>query len=662
MKKKNWYLDLGLADDIYIAEANPDNVIKTKRKKVVISETNKAAIKKIKKIVIPLVAACACFVLIFYNLWLFIPFDTNPPDVSQYADSEYYGLIQKLNVFTFKPPKYKNNAEKIWAGLKNISFGATKDEDGAILESGTEAEGVNGIGGGNYQEITDNQVEGIIEADRIKRSDTHIYYLDDEVLRIYSIEKENTKEVGSYTLYGGKDKYYRNQWEFYLSSDCKTATVVTQYYEKTGNNSNLYVNLISLDVSDPANIAKKEEFNITGDYISSRKVNGNILLLTEFVINKNNIDFDDETTFLPQIDEGNGSHSIPASGIVSPDNLSNARYTVVMKLDEDTLDLEGTAAYLSYSEDVYVSNNHVFLTHVFSDKKENNDGTTTRNSMTEISCLTYGGDTFEIKGNATVRGYVKDQWSMDEYEGILRVFTTTNATTVRKQNYSNGVTSDEYILQTATGQSNASLYCIDLSSFEIVASVIDFAPPREEIRSVRFDKETAYVCTSIELSDPVFFFDLSDINNITYKDTGTIEGFSTSLINLGNGYLLGIGRGDNWRSFKVEVYEETENGVRSVCSYELDNAEYSTKYKSYYVDRQNQLIGIGIVDNNYYNKDKHSNEAIRYILLHFDGYELVELINVPLYGNPANMRGVYIDGYMYMFGQDDFKVEKVFKE
>ena len=185
--------------------------------------------------------------------------------------------------------------------------------------------------------------------------------------------------------------------------------------------------------------------------------------------------------------------------------------------------------------------------------------------------------------------------------------------------------------------------------------MIDFAPPREEIQSVRFDKESAYVCTSIELSDPVFFFDLSDLDNITYKDTGTIEGFSTSLINLGNGYLLGIGRGESWSSFKVEVYEETEVGVRSVCSYEMSNTSYSTDYKSYYVDRQNQLVGIGITDNSYYN------QASRYILLHFDGYELVKIVNVPLDGEPANMRGVYIDGYMYMFGENDFEVKKVFE-
>ncbi|MBQ4274459.1 MAG: hypothetical protein IJB94_05775, partial [Clostridia bacterium] len=102
--------------------------------------------------------------------------------------------------------------------------------------------------------------------------------------------------------------------------------------------------------------------------------------------------------------------------------------------------------------------------------------------------------------------------------------------------------------------------------------------------------------------------------------------------------------------FKVEVYEETEDGVRSVCSYELKDTDYSTEYKSYYIDRQNQFVGVGVIDKG----------VSRYILLHFDEYKLVELVNVQLDGEPACMRGVYIDGYMYIFGFNDFKVEKLF--
>ena len=100
MKKKNWYRGLGLADDEYIAEADPQNAVRQKQNKRFIS----------------ILAACACLALVLGNLWLFIPFSTTPPDVSRYSESEYYGLIQKLNLLTFQPPKYKN---KYKTGGKN---------------------------------------------------------------------------------------------------------------------------------------------------------------------------------------------------------------------------------------------------------------------------------------------------------------------------------------------------------------------------------------------------------------------------------------------------------------------------------------------------------------------------------------------------------------
>ena len=649
MKKENWFKNLNLVDDKYLEEANPNaKIININKKRITLS----------------IIAAAACFALVFCNLWLFIPFNTNLPDVSRYSDSEYYNIIQKLNVLTFEKPQHKNNFEVIMANISDLFSYNSKFEIIEDMELGTNmmdgaapGSGMNGAKDelyestdGTYEEITDNQVEGIIEADRIKRSDKHIYYLDNQTLRVFSIAGLNSKELGHIELYTNKN-YYLNKWEFYLSKDCKTATVITQFYNE---NKQLCVGVVALDVSNPEKIIEKKRIEITGGYMSSRLTDGKLILLTEFVFNKVDLDFSKESTFLPQINTGDGFKTLPASGITCPEKLNDTRYTIAMKLDEKTLNLEGTAAFLSYSEDVYVSNDHIFLTHVFADVENDNGGNKIRNSMTEITCLTYCGNTFEMKGTATVRGYVKDQWSMDEYEDILRVVTTTNATTIYENRYSNGENVSADILVTATGNSNASLYCIDLNSFEVVAEVKDFAPPHEEVQSVRFDKNTAYVCTSIEMSDPVFFFNLSDLNNITYKETGTIEGFSTSLINFGNGKLLGIGRAD-WNTFKVEIYEETKNGVNGFCKYELENTDYSTQYKSYYIDRENQLIGLGV---NTYNSS--IGQAERYIVLYFDGYNLVEVANVRLAGIADVKRGVYIDGYMYMFGENDFKVEKLF--
>lgn len=669
MKKNKWFKTLEFADENYVLEANPDN-----------KATNR------KPLILSLVAACVCLFLTASSLFLFLPIYGNPPDASEYKNNDYYGIIEKLAVYNYKPPAYKNNFQRYGKMLTNaldfglkgtavedaapemygapmngvlvddaLTDGAFRGEDfvGSVPNDAPTSSGTGAAEGDSYQEVTDNQVAGITEADRIKRSDKHIYYLDTNTIRVFSIAGLDSKELGHFELLNAPN-YYLEKWEFYLSQDCKTATVITQY---TGEKKEVMVGIVSLDVSDPAAIKEIKRVELTGNYLSSRVTDGKLLLITEFIINRKSVNYDDPSTFVPHMDLGDGMSPIPADSIVCPETVSDSRYTVITQLDEGSLEIAGSTGYLSYSKDVYVSENHIFLTHVFADITENENGKSVRNAMTEISCLTYK-DSFAQSGSVTVRGYVKDRWSMDEYENILRVVTTTNATTISQSYSSDGLSVSASVLSTATGNSNASLYCVDLSNFQVVASVIDFAPPREEVQSVRFDKDTAYVCTSIEMSDPVFFFDLSDLNNITYKDTGTIEGFSTSLVNFGNGYLLGIGRED-WGTFKAEIYEETETGVAGICSYTV-KADYSTDYKSYYIDRENQLLGLGIVDLRGMIKGDEDSAHERYILLHFDGYNLIELVNTPLQGNNLYKRGVYIDGYMYMFGHNDFRVEKVF--
>lgn len=651
MNKKDWYKSLSLADDKFIAEAHPDNKKKPQTLKIVAASF----------------VACACLTIVFCGVWLFYPFYNSPPSVVEYSGSEYYGIIKALNKFTHEQPGYKNNMEKYLDKFKLYTNGADDITDGTWGSQHYGNESVDDgylLGGSNslrgeekYEEITDNQVDGIIEADRIKRSDKYIYYLDDNTLRIYSIDKENTKEVGNYTIGTEDAKTYCREEEFFLSADCKAATVIYTKGTESSISSNSYYYkhnavVVSLDVSDPTKITKKNEVSVSGSYGSSRITDGSILLFTQEHIFEKSIDFSDETTFIPQITDKNGSYCISPENIVAPKDINSTYYFMITKLDEKSLEVEGTRAYLSYSKEPYVSENNIFLFRQYEKKGTPNDTT-----MTEISCLDYSGDELETKGSVTVNGYIKDKWSVDEYEGILRVVATTRTSVYKKEMVNNNSTMDGYWITRATTTTNASLYCVDLSKFKVVASVEEFAPKNEVVQSVRFDKQTAYVCTSIELSDPVFFFDLSDLKNITYKDTGTIEGFSSSLINLGDGYLLGIGRGNRWDDFKVEVYKEAEDGVKSVCSYELENVSFSTDYKSYYIDRENQLIGLGIYDYNNYQNTRSTG----YILLQFDNQKLIELVKVALDGSLDNMRGVYIDGYMYMFGKNDFKVEKVFK-
>lgn len=646
MKRIKMLRAFSLIDDKYVEEADPNKMKKRKR--------------PYKAIIL---AACLTALLTALGLWLFLPFNTAPPDVSQYMDSEYYPIIEKLNLYnydTYGKPRYANNYEKYFAS--GALLRKVKDAtNGTEIEEAPTEDVPGQAAGQQYQEITDNQVAGVIEGDIIKRSDKYIYYMYENLLRVYSIGGEESEYLGSYRI-ETKDEnaYYTVSQEFYLSSDCTTVTVIVPGGSKTRQS---FVDIVSLDVTDPTNIREKNRVSVDGSYMSSRVVDGKLLLLSEFLVERYSLDFSDETTFIPRVNTADGVQSIPIGNIISPDALTSSRYTVVCSFDENTLALEDSSAFLSYSEEIYVSDNSIYATRSFTDSKIDGD-ITTDTRMTEISRLSYVGESFEHKGSVTLAGTVKDQYSLDENNGILRVVTTTDYTKYEELRYVNGNNSAFEFRDMETGR-NASLYCVDLDTMQVIAEVNNFAPEGETVQSVRFDGDIAYVCTAlIEIipTDPVFFFDLSDLDNITYKETGTIEGYSSSLVNFGDGYLLGIGRGAASDTFKIEIYEEGIAGVDSVCKYECEKTGFSSDYKSYYIDRENRFIGFGLND---YSGRYNDGEYNRYILLYFNGYELVELVNIPLKGAPEYKRAVCIDGYLYMFGCDysfggnDFKVEKI---
>lgn len=593
------------------------------------AEPGKEKPKKNRKLFTMLIAAALTVTVLIAGGVLFASLANR-----QYG--EYTKIVKKIKAAKKNDKYYMYDVEASGiAGFFNSLFGRPKYDD--------VSNGVDGSYTGSsqrYEEITDNQTEGVIEGDLIKRSDRYIYYLRDNELAVYTIEGENSDIVSSYKLrapYGIAYNSYRCL-EMYLSEDCETVTVITSLYTYSGTN---VIIVIQLDVTDPTYIKEKNRFSLTGNYLSSRLTDGKLLLFTYFRV-AYRPDYSDESTFLPQFDTGSGMKSIPAENIICPDELTSTEYTVVSMLDEKTLTLKNSYAMLSYSRQIYVSEDKIFLPRQY-EVVSKNIVYTSYTDMTEISCLSYSGDILAPLGSATVKGYLTDQYSMDAYNGILRVVTTTEVITNKFEVVPHRFNENSVL------KISASLYCIDLDTWEIIGRSENFAPEGESVRSVRFDKDAAYVCTSVLLTDPVFFFDLSDISNITYKDTGTIAGFSSSLVSFGDGYLLGIGRGDGWDTLKIEVYKETEDGVISVDKYEIENVSYSDHYKSYLIDREHHFVGFG-----FYKYDR--NESIdAYVLLSVKDGKINEIAVAPLSGDNANKRAVYIDGYLYMFGHGEYE-------
>ncbi len=521
--------------------------------------------------------------------------DEIPERIKQYQDSEYFEVIRSL------------------------------DEYFEYMETLDIVHEYNGSSASNVQ-ITDNQTHGIEEEDFIKRTNTHIFYSDGDYIRAFSIDGAESVEVGSYHV---KPVSAGNVYDIdiLLSEDGKTITAICNSRYEGIANAEVY----SLDVSDPTQITQRAMIRLKGVPISARLKDGKLMLFVRYTPVDDRIDYGNPESFLPLIDLGNGYELLQDCEIVCNEKMTDHAYTIALMLDQKDLTLEKNIAALSYRVEPYVSKDKIFF---WGDERVSENA----NRRTAILAVDYSGENFEVLGSVSVDGWMNLR-GMDEHEGILRVVTTT--------------------------QTSADLYCISLETFDEVASVKSFAPEGEIVYSVRFDGNNAYVCTALkrmnQFLDPVFFFDLSDLDNISYKETGTIEGLSTSLVDFGNGYLVGIGcyEGDWMSTLKIEGYKESEDRVVSTCKYEIFEGVFPITHEAYYIDRENQLIGFARWENY---DIKTGNADYLYTLVKFDSENerFVELFSVELGGrNEEIKRGVYIDGYMYMFGENDFRVVAV---
>lgn len=558
------------------------------------------------------------------------------------------GVIQGMDHAANMPLTHKNNYKWLAEQLSSIKrdglYLETDATNDTQVDAGAPGEASEFTSGGQiYQETTDNQVEGVIEGDLFKRSDKYLYYLRYNKLTIYSIEKENSKEINSFdVLEENLIDSYNSQ--MFLSADCKTLTVISYGYGKMDKKLRAFTIVAAWDVSDPENVTRIDQICFAGSFLSARTVDDDLLLMYQYYVDQGTIDYNEPATFVPVYGKDMNLHPVDADDIYCPENPTACRYTVVAKLDGKSLEVKDTAALLSYSQQIYVSKNNVYVTHTTTMTPE--DDPYTRDRVTQITGICYTGDELEVLGTVRLEGFLDNQYYMDEHEGILRVVTSTV-----HRSYDQKVEDILYWVNPVSTQRNCNLYCIDLATWKGVSAVVGFAPDGEEVTSARFDGTNAYICTAerVLLTDPVYFFDLSDVNNITYKHTPVIDGYSSSLVNFGD-HLLGIGVNED-RNLKVEVYRQTENAVESVACYER-NAMASEIYKSYLIDRENKLIGIPILA-------KDENWETKYLLLHFDGYQLTLVQELPVIGGGMDgVRATIIDGYLYVLS-DDLQVVKL---
>lgn len=507
------------------------------------------------------------------------------------------------------------------------------------IEAGEGMDGENG----NYVSISPNQVEDVEEPDIIKMTDKYIFRIGGvidggEALRIYTIDGENSTQVCEYPIPYFDGSKYSVGAKMFLSEDGNTVTVIKDYISNSNNNGIYKTAVLLLDVSNIESPVQKELVIING-LCSFARISGDRLIIgSSFYATRSGYDWSDPREYLPYYEKDGNTVYLSPNEIICPDVIYERSYTTFTMLDTD-LDIISSKAVWGMSGTPYISQNKIILSMGYGRKYEENLGDDMC-CKTDIAIIDYSADSFKTDCFITVDGWVEDRFFVDECDGYLRIVTNKY----------------KYLNKYSVASVNSSLYIYNIKKSALVNSVVNFAPEGEQATAVRFDGDKLYVCTAEITSflDPIFFFDLSDYNNITQVNTGFIDGFSSSLISYGNGYLLGIGPKDR-ETNKVSVYKQQGDRVITVADYYFKGA-YAIDRKAFIIDTERGLFGFGA--NSYYDDNGVLVDGA-YILLHFDGSSLNEIAKLEINHSVSSLRAVYCDGYLYILKNTAMQLEEI---
>lgn len=459
-----------------------------------------------------------------YNLHIKRSAFINPPLITR-AQSVPFTIIEKLaSIQTDEElESYFEaliQAEEVNTGRNTIRF--------EMLEDIAESESESSLGAGSGHSETNNQVEGIEEADVTLTDGETIYTIVDQTIVL--VDAENPSNMVKQAVIRLEENAYAHQLllhEHYL------LIAFSDHREEIKDGNYLYKNFSKVaiyDVSNKQDPKKVREIGQEGDIVAIRKTANMLYLVTQTAPNywllKEGVDVDLKPAVYDSNEEG--EQLLQNDRISILPNSQDPNYTVISVLDlasGETAKVE-TESYLGGGAGFYMSHEAMYITAgLYSDNLAAQDGIWNRmmiRTPSETTIYRFGiqGKSIYLSGQTTIEGTVLNQFSMDEYNGYFRVATTKGNTRGEEADSTSAITIfDKQMVQ---------------------QGVVRDLAKGERIYSARFMGDRAYIVTFKEM-DPLFAFDLADPKNPKVLGELKIPGYSTYLHPIGENHLLGLG-------------------------------------------------------------------------------------------------------------------------
>lgn len=440
--------------------------------------------------------------------------------------NEIYGYIQD-----------QREAEEKMAATHSDGgfFGAVEDSAASQESSSAAATGTSGKSG-SYSD-TNVRTEGVGEADIVKTDGKNIYLVNGETVEIVDITSDEMEHLAQIEM--DEDCYVT---ELYAADERLLILYTREEYDdgKNGYDGTYrqYTCTDVYDISDPADPEKISALSQSGYYNTMRVKDGYAYVLSDYSL-PYDISRPEPRTYIPEVQ----GEIMPVSDIYMPQRKMGNDYTVITAFSlDDPKEKTDSKAVFGTAGECYVSTENIYVTESY---YNNNDANVTQTSIRRIA---YEDGVLTGTAQTRVDGILNDSFSIDEYDGYLRLVTTVTSVNGTEGSFLTDLADMFRGEETETEVRNVdtnSLYILD-EDLNVTGEIRDLAPD-ERVYSARLMGDTGYFVTFRE-TDPLFSADLSDPHNPKIIGELKIPGFSEYLHPYGEGKLLGIG---------MDVDEET---------------------------------------------------------------------------------------------------------
>ena len=467
--------------------------------------------------------------------------------------------------------------EDILVEVYTSSFTPTQKSESGEFSGATATTGNTGSSGSPEYSTTNIQVAGVDEADIVKTDGTNIYAISGNTLRIVrAYPAEEARILANLTTNGTPVSLYVNGDRLVLFTTEMTDGDTACGYAGTGDYSQR-TQILIYSLSDPEHPVLLREIESDGDYLNSRMIGPYLYFITTKPVDA----WSDNLAF-PQIREKNRRTITPAVYNFGQNNSAYS-YDLAGAVNIRTDDPVKALSFLTGTDStIYVSPQHLYLGLTA-------PGETGYGSMTNLYAFFLDNGTIRYTASGIVNGTLLNQYSLDEYNGSLRVATsvTEPGRTWREPDtrYSNVFVLDDHL--TVTGK-------------------IEHIAPGEIMHSTRFMSDRLYMVTFKEL-DPFFVIDLSDPAKPKILGELKLPGFSEYLHPYDSTHIIGVGRetvqneygGTVSRGIKVSLFDVSNvSNPGAVDSIELggrgSESAVFTDPKAFLFERKKDLLVLPV--------------------------------------------------------------------